>query len=74
MNIGREEVTDDRMYTIATNNYVLGQFKKFFGDIPETITTKDTGWNDRDLIIEVVKELKVINSVVEKRVVDVSKQ
>lgn len=74
MNIGRSEVADDRMYTIATNNYVLSQFKKFFGEIPETITPKDTGWNDRDLIIEVVKEMKVINSVVEKRVVDVSKQ
>ncbi len=73
MNIGREEVADDRMYTIATNNYVLGQFKKFFGEIPEEITPKDTGWNDRDLVIEVVKELKVINSVIEKRVVDVSK-
>lgn len=74
MNIGRSEVADDQMYTIATNNYVLSQFKKFFGEIPETITPKDTGWNDRDLIIEVVKEMKVINSVVEKRVVDVSKQ
>lgn len=74
MNIGRSEVADDQMYTIATNNYVLSQFKKFFGEIPETITPKDTGWNDRDLIIEVVKEMKVIKSVVEKRVVDVSKQ
>ena len=74
MNIGRSEVADDQMYTIATNNYVLSQFKKFFGEIPETITPKDTGWNDRDLIIEVIKEMKVINSVVEKRVVDVSKQ
>ena len=74
MNIGRSEVADDQMYTIATNNYVLSQFKKFFGEIPETITPKDTGWNDRDLIIEVIKDMKVINSVVEKRVVDVSKQ
>ena len=73
MNIGREEVSDDKMYTIATNNYVLSQFKKFFGEIPENITPKDTGWNDRDLIIEVVKEMGVIKSVVEKRVVDVSK-
>ena len=62
------------MYTIATNNYVISQFKKFFGDISEPITPKETGWNDRDLVIEVVKETGVINNVVEKRVVDVSKQ
>jgi 2',3'-cyclic-nucleotide 2'-phosphodiesterase (5'-nucleotidase family) len=74
MNIGRAEVSDEAMYTIATNNYVISQFKKFFGEISEPITPKETGWNDRDLIIEVVKETGVINNTVEKRVVDVSKQ
>lgn len=73
VNIGRSEVSDEAMYTIATNNYVIGQFKKFFGEITEPITPKDTGWNDRDLIIEVVKEMKDINSVLEKRITDVSK-
>ena len=73
MNVGRAEVNDEAMYTIATNNYVISQFKKFFGEISEPITPKETGWNDRDLIIEVVKETGVINNAVEKRVVDVSK-
>ncbi len=73
VNIGRTEVDDNSMYTIATNNYVISQFKKFFGEISEPITPKDTGWNDRDLIIEYVKEIKVVNSVVEKRITDVSK-
>jgi 2',3'-cyclic-nucleotide 2'-phosphodiesterase (5'-nucleotidase family) len=72
-NIGRAEIQDDAMYTIASNNYVFSQFKKFFGDVGETITPKETGWNDRDLIIEVVKEMKVINSVLEKRITDVGK-
>lgn len=73
MNINRAEVNDDQMYTIATNNYVISQFKKFFGEIADPITPKDTGWNDRDLVIEVIKEMKIINSVTEKRAVDVSK-
>ncbi len=73
VNIGRAEVSDDEIYIIATNNYVLSQFKKFFGEISDPITPKDTGWNDRDLIIEAVKEMKVINSVLEKRITDVSK-
>lgn len=74
VNINRADVSDDGMYTIATNNYVISQFKKFFGEISEPIEPKSTGWIDRDLIIEAVKEMKVINSVLEKRVTDVSKQ
>ncbi len=73
VNIGRAEVADDAIYTIATNNYVFSQFKKFFGEISEPITPKDTGYNDRDLLIEYIKEIKVVNSVLEKRITDVSK-
>ncbi|MCI0716887.1 MAG: hypothetical protein L0Y77_11355 [Chlorobi bacterium] len=61
------------VYTIATNNYVISQFNKFFGDVEEKIESRFTGWIDRDLIIEAVKEMKVINSVLEKRIVDVAK-
>lgn len=73
VNIGRTDVQDDAMYTIASNNYVFSQFKKFFGEIGEIPVPKETGWNDRDLIIEAVKEMKIINSVLEKRITDVSK-
>ncbi|HJY62550.1 MAG TPA: hypothetical protein VJ455_00215, partial [Ignavibacteria bacterium] len=72
-NLGRSEINDEAVYTIATNNYVVSQFKKFFGEVDEKIEPKSTGWIDRDLIIETVKEMKVINTVLEKRVVDVSK-
>lgn len=72
-NVNGIEINDTQMYTIATNNYVISQFKKFFGEIPEEITPKETGWNDRDLIIETVKEMKVINSVLQNRAVDASK-
>ena len=73
LNLGRSDIQDDQTYTIATNNYIVSQFKKFFGDVGENIDAKDTGWLDRDLIIEAVKEMKVINTVLEKRIVDVSK-
>ncbi|HEY3251734.1 MAG TPA: 5'-nucleotidase C-terminal domain-containing protein, partial [Ignavibacteria bacterium] len=72
-NLGRSEIQDDVTYAIATNNYVISQFKKFFGEVDEKIEPKETGWIDRDLIIEAVKEQKVIKSVLEKRIVDVSK-
>ena len=72
-NLGRSQIEDGSMYTIATNNYIISQFKKFFGEVEEKIEPKQTGWIDRDLIIETVKEMKVINSVLEKRIVDVAK-
>ncbi|MBZ0204523.1 MAG: bifunctional metallophosphatase/5'-nucleotidase [Ignavibacteria bacterium] len=72
-NLGRSEISDDASYTIATNNYVTGQFKKFFGEVEGTMDFKNTGWIDRDLIIEVINETKNINSVLEKRIVDVGK-
>lgn len=72
-NLGRSDIQDDAVYTIATNNYIVSQFKKFFGEADEKIEAKETGWIDRDLIIETVKEQKTIKSVLEKRIVDVSK-
>lgn len=73
-NLGRAEIDDNAVYTIATNNYVVSQFKKFFGEVDESITPVTTGWIDRDLIIEAVKDMKTINTVVEKRVVDIAKE
>jgi 2',3'-cyclic-nucleotide 2'-phosphodiesterase (5'-nucleotidase family) len=73
INLGRAEIQDDANYTIATNNYVTGQFKKFFGEPGFEISPKPTGWIDRDLIIEAVKEAGTINTVLEIRIVDVGK-
>lgn len=73
LNLGRTEIQDEQSYTIATNNYVTGQFKKFFGDIGVEIDPQITGWIDRDIIIETVKDMKTVNTVLEKRIVDVAK-
>jgi 5'-nucleotidase / UDP-sugar diphosphatase len=72
-NLGRSEIQDEVMYTVASNNYVFSQFNKFFGDINPVPEPKETGWIDRDLIIEYVKDIGTVNSVLEKRVVDVAK-
>lgn len=73
-NLGRAEIDDNANYTIATNNYVVSQFKKFFGEVEQPIVPVTTGWIDRDLIIEAVKEAGTINTVPEKRIVDVAKE
>ena len=70
--VGGTEIEEDNIYSISTNNYVGAQFKKYFGDVSEEIEITDTNIIDRDLIIEAVKNEKVINSVVEKRITNVS--
>jgi 2',3'-cyclic-nucleotide 2'-phosphodiesterase (5'-nucleotidase family) len=74
LNINRSDVQDDMKYTIATNNYVVSQFKKFFGEVEGTVEEGETGWIDRDLIIDVVKDMKTINTVPEKRIIDVANE
>ena len=71
--VGGKEVEDDKTYSIATNNFVTEQFLKFFGEVSENISFKDTGMIDRDAIIDAVEKQKVINSVLENRIVDLSK-
>ncbi|MBL7127952.1 MAG: bifunctional metallophosphatase/5'-nucleotidase [Ignavibacteria bacterium] len=72
--VGGTEIEDDNIYSISTNNYVGAQFKKYFGDVSEEIEIHNTNIIDRDLIIEAVKKQKVINSVVEKRIMDISEK
>ena len=71
--VGGKEINDENVYSISTNNYVAGQFNKYFGDVPEEIEFTDTNIIDRDLLIEAVENQKTINSVLEKRIIDISK-
>jgi 5'-nucleotidase / UDP-sugar diphosphatase len=70
--VNGKPVDDNKVYTISTNNYVTGQFTKFFGDIPEKIEFKNTGLLDRDVIIDAVEKQKIIAPVLEQRIVDVA--
>lgn len=72
--VNGKAIEDNGTYSIVTNNYVGSQFLKFFGVVSEDITVKDTGMIDRDVIIDAVEKQKVINSVKEDRIVDVSKK
>jgi 5'-nucleotidase len=72
--VGGKEIEEENTYSISTNNYVAAQFKKYFGDISQEIEIHDTNIIDRDLIIEAVEKQKIINSVLEERIIDVSKQ
>ncbi|HCA42670.1 MAG TPA: hypothetical protein DEP28_05385 [Bacteroidetes bacterium] len=68
--VNGEVVIDNKTYTIGTNNYMAAQFKKYFGDIGHDIIVNDTNILDRDLFIEAVEEQKIINTILEKRIID----
>jgi 2',3'-cyclic-nucleotide 2'-phosphodiesterase (5'-nucleotidase family) len=70
--VGGKEVRDDGTYSIATNNYVGTQFKKYFGTVSEDFIIKDSNIIDRDLLIEAVEEQKVISQPLESRIADVN--
>lgn len=72
--INGKELNENSNYSISTNNYVVSQLKKYFGEIPEEIKPEDTNILDRDLIIEAVQKQKEINPVFEKRIVDKDKE
>ncbi|MCB0725719.1 MAG: bifunctional metallophosphatase/5'-nucleotidase [Ignavibacteriae bacterium] len=72
--INGKELDENKEYVIATNNYVGQQFEKFFGTVSERPGIDDTNIIDRDLLIDAVKEQKVINSNIEKRIKDINKQ
>ena len=63
----------NKNYSISTNSYTVSQIKKYFGEFDQEIKADDTNIIDRDLIIEAVQKQKEINSVFEKRIVDISK-
>ena len=71
--VGGEEVSDSKMYSISTNNYMAGQFKKFFGEVEEPVKFTDTNMIDRDILLTQVEKAKIINNVLEERIIDTSK-
>ncbi|MCB0727660.1 MAG: bifunctional metallophosphatase/5'-nucleotidase [Ignavibacteriae bacterium] len=74
ISVNGEDLDEDKLYTVSTNNYVASQFNKYFGEVDEEIKITDTNIIDRDLIIEAVENQKVIDFVLEVRIEDLSKQ
>ncbi len=73
LKVGSEEVSEEKTYSICTNNYMAGQFKKYFGETDTKVKFTETNLIDRDIVIEQVENAKVINNVAEERIIDISK-
>lgn len=68
LKVNNQLVKDDAVYSIATNNYVAAQSKKYFGlDLaPEKV--KQFTVTDREVLIQAVRKQKVIQSGIEGRI------
>jgi len=74
LKVNGEDLDENKIYTVSTNNYVGSQFNKYFGSVSEEINITDTNIIDRDLLIEAVQNQNEINSILEKRIEDISIQ
>lgn len=70
LTVSGQPVRDDKTYTFVTNNFVTGQFERFFGIAPSAVKITPTDVVGRDILIEAVKAQKCIDSRVENRIVE----
>ena len=63
-----------KIYSVATNNYIGAQLKKYFGDTAKEVKITDSNIVDRDVMIDAVREQKVIDQKAEFRIKDISKK
>ncbi|MCD6441106.1 MAG: bifunctional metallophosphatase/5'-nucleotidase [Candidatus Marinimicrobia bacterium] len=66
-------IIPDKIYTIATNNYILGHIKRFFGLSEKDVLVEDTGVIGRDILLLAVKKQKIIDSKIEGRLIFTAK-
>jgi 2',3'-cyclic-nucleotide 2'-phosphodiesterase (5'-nucleotidase family) len=66
-------IIPDKIYTIATNNYILGHIERFFGLSEKDVLVEDTGVIGRDILLLAVKKQKIIDTKIEGRLVFTAK-
>lgn len=72
--VAGQPVDDNKVYSLVTNNFIIGQFERFFGMSPSMVKIRSTNVVGRDILIEAVKAQKVIDSRVEGRIVEVKSE
>jgi 2',3'-cyclic-nucleotide 2'-phosphodiesterase (5'-nucleotidase family) len=68
--VNGEPLTEDRIYSIVTNNYVAGQIKALLG-IEENVPFTDLNVIDRDVFMDAIREQGSVTSYVEGRIASI---
>jgi len=72
--VDEEPIDEEKIYKVATNNYIMSHSQRFFGIDPKILEIKDTNYLGRDVLLEAVKEQKVISGEIENRLIDISQK
>jgi len=64
-----QQIDPKKTYSIATNNYITANLKRFLGLDPSGVKIKDSGLICRDVLIKVAEQQKRIDSKVDGRLV-----
>jgi len=68
--VNRKPIDPTKIYTIATNNFIIGQFERFFGLKPDDVNIRHTPIIGRDILIEAVQNKPVIQYEIDGRIVN----
>ncbi|MDD5766673.1 MAG: bifunctional UDP-sugar hydrolase/5'-nucleotidase [Candidatus Marinimicrobia bacterium] len=68
--VNGKPIDPTKIYTIATNNFVVGQFERFFGLKPGAVDIRHTPIIGRDVMIDAVLKQPVIRYETDGRIID----
>lgn len=72
--IGGQPLDPQAHYSIVTNNFIVSQFERFFGLNPATVEFIPSTILGRDILLQAVRQQKVIESRVEGRIMAISEE
>jgi len=67
--VAGQQIDPKHIYSIAANNYITANLKRFFGLDPSEVKIKDSGLICRDILIKAAEQQKRIDSKVDGRLV-----
>jgi hypothetical protein len=65
---------ESRLYSVATNNYVVGNFEAHFGVSGQGLTVQTLPQLDREVFVERIRSERIISSTLDGRITDVARK
>lgn len=67
--VNGEPIDPQKLYTIATNNYVVGHIDRFFGLSEADVKIEDTGVIGRDILLQAAEAQQIIDTKTDGRLI-----
>lgn len=69
-----QPLDESRLYSVATNNYVVGNFEAHFGVSGQGLTVQTLPQLDREVFVERIRSERIISSTLDGRITDVARK